>query len=101
MPARLASPWISHLHDTVCIVTGSTGGIGLEVARLLAAEGAPVVTTGRRASGPGVGETLHVAADLPSAARPNGSCARSSSGSAASTCSSTTSASRTSARSKR
>ena len=35
------------LRDTVCIVTGSTGGIGLEVARLLAAEGAPVVTTGR------------------------------------------------------
>ena len=36
-----------HLSDTVCIVTGSTGGIGLEVARLLSAEGAPVVTTGR------------------------------------------------------
>jgi NAD(P)-dependent dehydrogenase (short-subunit alcohol dehydrogenase family) len=53
-----------HLNDTVCIVTGSTGGIGLEVARLLSAEGAPVVTTGRGASGPGVGETLHVAADL-------------------------------------
>ena len=35
------------LSDTVCIVTGSTGGIGLETARLLAAEGAPVVTTGR------------------------------------------------------
>jgi len=53
-----------HLRDTVCIVTGSTGGIGLEVARLLAAEGAPVVTTGRSSSTPGVGETLHVAADL-------------------------------------
>jgi NAD(P)-dependent dehydrogenase (short-subunit alcohol dehydrogenase family) len=54
------------LRDRVCIVTGSTGGIGLEVARLLAAEGAPVVTTGRR-SAPGVGETLHVVADLGSA----------------------------------
>ena len=53
-----------HLHDTVCIVTGSTGGIGLEVARLLAAEGAPVATTGRSERAPGVGETLHVAADL-------------------------------------
>jgi len=52
------------LRDTVCIVTGSTGGIGLETARLLAAEGAPVVTTGRRGRAPGIGETLHVAADL-------------------------------------
>ena len=52
------------LRDSVCIVTGSTGGIGLETARLLAAEGAPVVTTGRRAEAPGIGETLHVAADL-------------------------------------
>ena len=53
-----------HLRDTVCIVTGSTGGIGLEVARLLAAEGAPVATTGRSDHAPGAGETLHVAADL-------------------------------------
>jgi len=53
-----------HLHDTVCVVTGSTGGIGLEVALLLAAEGAPVVTTGRATTAPGVGETLHVPADL-------------------------------------
>jgi NAD(P)-dependent dehydrogenase (short-subunit alcohol dehydrogenase family) len=52
------------LRDTVCIVTGSTGGIGLETARLLAAEGAPVVTTGRRDRAPDIGETLHVAADL-------------------------------------
>ena len=52
------------LGDSVCLVTGSTGGIGLETARLLAAEGAPVVTTGRRADAPGVGETLHLAADL-------------------------------------
>jgi 3-oxoacyl-[acyl-carrier protein] reductase len=35
------------LGDRVCLVTGSTGGIGLETARLLAAEGARVVVTGR------------------------------------------------------
>jgi NAD(P)-dependent dehydrogenase (short-subunit alcohol dehydrogenase family) len=49
------------LRDSVCLVTGSTGGIGLETARLLAQEGAQVVTTGRRDDG--IGE-LHVAADL-------------------------------------
>jgi NAD(P)-dependent dehydrogenase (short-subunit alcohol dehydrogenase family) len=35
------------LGDSVCLVTGSTGGIGLETARLLRADGATVVTTGR------------------------------------------------------
>src|SRR5512132_2565676 len=35
------------LRDHVCVVTGSTGGIGLEAARLLAGEGAKVVVTGR------------------------------------------------------
>src|SRR5687768_16448137 len=35
------------LRDRVCVVTGSTGGIGLATARLLAAEGARVVVTGR------------------------------------------------------
>jgi 3-oxoacyl-[acyl-carrier protein] reductase len=35
------------LRDSVCLVTGSTGGIGLAVAELLRAEGATVVTTGR------------------------------------------------------
>jgi 3-oxoacyl-[acyl-carrier protein] reductase len=35
------------LADSVCLVTGSTGGIGLETARVLRAEGAIVVTTGR------------------------------------------------------
>jgi NAD(P)-dependent dehydrogenase (short-subunit alcohol dehydrogenase family) len=49
------------LRQKVCVVTGSTGGIGLEVARQLVAEGAHVVTCGRR--GDGIGE-LHVSADL-------------------------------------
>ena len=44
-------------------MTGSTGGIGLEVARQLVAEGASVVTCGRRAA-PEVGEKAHVVADL-------------------------------------
>jgi NAD(P)-dependent dehydrogenase (short-subunit alcohol dehydrogenase family) len=35
------------LQDRVCVVTGSTAGIGLETARLLAAEGARVVVNGR------------------------------------------------------
>jgi 3-oxoacyl-[acyl-carrier protein] reductase len=52
------------LRDSVCLVTGSTGGIGLEVAHLLAAEAARVVTCGRSATAPGVGEALHVFADL-------------------------------------
>jgi 3-oxoacyl-[acyl-carrier protein] reductase len=52
------------LKDRVCVVTGSTGGIGRETAALLAEEGARVVTSGRRETGPGVGEALHVPADL-------------------------------------
>ncbi len=51
------------LQGKTCVVTGGTGGIGLETARLLAAEGARVVTCGRR-DAPGVGEELHVRADL-------------------------------------
>jgi 3-oxoacyl-[acyl-carrier protein] reductase len=35
------------LRDSVCIVTGSTGGIGLATADLLRGEGAQVVTVGR------------------------------------------------------
>jgi NAD(P)-dependent dehydrogenase (short-subunit alcohol dehydrogenase family) len=49
------------LADKVCVVTGSTGGIGLVVAERLKAEGARVVTSGRR--GEGVGD-VHVSGDL-------------------------------------
>jgi 3-oxoacyl-[acyl-carrier protein] reductase len=49
------------LRDKVCVVTGSTGGIGLETARQLREEGATIVTAGR--SEDGIGD-LHVAADL-------------------------------------
>ena len=45
----------------VCVVTGSTAGIGLVVANELRAEGARVVSSGRRDEGPG---DLHVVADL-------------------------------------
>src|SRR5919106_1928908 len=38
------------LRDRVCVVTGSTSGIGLATARLLVDEGARVVVTGREAS---------------------------------------------------
>jgi 3-oxoacyl-[acyl-carrier protein] reductase len=51
------------LRDRACLVTGSTGGIGLAVARLLLEDGARVVTCGR-SEAPGVGETRHVQADL-------------------------------------
>ena len=51
------------LEGKACLVTGSTGGIGLEVARQLVAEGAHVVTCGRRAA-PAVGEKAHVMVDL-------------------------------------
>ncbi|MDX6399084.1 MAG: short chain dehydrogenase, partial [Gaiellaceae bacterium] len=47
------------LRGKACIVTGSTGGIGLETASLLVAEGARVVTCGR-SDAPGIGESLHV-----------------------------------------
>jgi len=51
------------LTGRACVVTGSTGGIGLETARLLIDEDALVVTCGR-SEAPGVGEVLHVVADL-------------------------------------
>lgn len=49
------------LRDKVCVVSGSTGGIGLATARLLREEGAKIVTSGRRAEGIG---DLHISADL-------------------------------------
>ena len=57
------------LSGKACVVTGSTGGIGREAARLLAAEGARVVTCGR-SEAPGVGEALHVVTDLREPAAP-------------------------------
>ncbi len=57
------------LRNRVAVVTGSTGGIGREVARLLAEEGARVVTCGRGAA-PAIGEALHVTADLALAGEP-------------------------------
>jgi 3-oxoacyl-[acyl-carrier protein] reductase len=52
------------LRDRVCVVTASTAGVGLEAARMLAEEGARVVTSSRRGEAPGVGERLHVPVDL-------------------------------------
>src|SRR6266542_991606 len=52
------------LRDQVCVITGSTGGIGLETARLLVSEGARVITSGRSEPTPAVGEALHVPGDL-------------------------------------
>jgi NAD(P)-dependent dehydrogenase (short-subunit alcohol dehydrogenase family) len=57
------------LQDRVCVVTGSTAGIGLEAARILSAEGARVVVNGRGEEGVAkavaeVGAALGVAADV-------------------------------------
>ena len=57
------------LEGKACVVTGSTAGIGREIARLLAAEGARVATCGRR-DAPAVGEELHIVADLREPAAP-------------------------------
>jgi 3-oxoacyl-[acyl-carrier protein] reductase len=57
------------LRDRVCVVTGSTSGIGLAAARMLAEEGAKVVTSGR-SEAPNVGEALHVSSDLADPAAP-------------------------------
>jgi NAD(P)-dependent dehydrogenase (short-subunit alcohol dehydrogenase family) len=51
------------LRDRLCLVTGSSGGIGRETARLLAAEGARVATCAR-GEAPAIGEAVHVPADL-------------------------------------
>jgi 3-oxoacyl-[acyl-carrier protein] reductase len=55
------------LEQKICVVTGSTAGIGLEVARQLRHEGARVVTSGRRDEGIG---DLHFSADLSRAGEP-------------------------------
>jgi NAD(P)-dependent dehydrogenase (short-subunit alcohol dehydrogenase family) len=47
----------------ICLVTGSTGGIGRATAELLVAEGARVITCGR-GEAPEIGEAKHVTADL-------------------------------------
>lgn len=57
------------LNGKRCLVTGSTGGIGLEVVRQLASDGALVVSCGRRAA-PGAGEIAHVTVDLSRAGEP-------------------------------
>ena len=57
------------LREKACLVTGSTGGIGLATVRLLVGEGARVVTCGRSGA-PGIGEARHVRADLSDASAP-------------------------------
>jgi 3-oxoacyl-[acyl-carrier protein] reductase len=63
------------LRDRVCVVTGSTAGIGLSTARLLASEGARVVVTGRDServehAREEVGAALGIVADLAEPAAP-------------------------------
>ena len=63
------------LEQRICLVTGSTTGIGLETARLLAADGGRVVVTGRREekveqARAEVGAALGIAADLSLAGSP-------------------------------
>jgi NAD(P)-dependent dehydrogenase (short-subunit alcohol dehydrogenase family) len=65
------------LREHVCVVTGSTAGIGLETARLLAEEGAQVVICGRdptrlEAARAETGAGLAVACDLASPDGPAG-----------------------------
>jgi 3-oxoacyl-[acyl-carrier protein] reductase len=57
------------LRDKVCVVTGSTSGMGLAVARQLLDEGATVVTSGRGQEGLG---DLHISADLSEPGGPEG-----------------------------
>jgi 3-oxoacyl-[acyl-carrier protein] reductase len=63
------------LRERVCVVTGSTGGIGRHTARLLVAEGARVVVAGRSSERvehacSEVGAALGVVCDLSEAAAP-------------------------------
>jgi NAD(P)-dependent dehydrogenase (short-subunit alcohol dehydrogenase family) len=57
------------LTGRICLVTGSTHGIGRATAELLAGEGAQVITCGR-GEAPGVREVKHVQADLAQAGEP-------------------------------
>jgi NAD(P)-dependent dehydrogenase (short-subunit alcohol dehydrogenase family) len=57
------------LEGRACLVTGSTRGIGREVAAQLVGEGARVVSCGRGPA-PGVGEAHHVTCDLAVAGEP-------------------------------
>src|ERR671935_1257251 len=63
------------LRERVCVITGSTAGIGLETARLLASEGARVVVCGRDServeeARQGAGAALGIVADLAEPAAP-------------------------------
>jgi 3-oxoacyl-[acyl-carrier protein] reductase len=65
------------LRERVCVVTGSTGGIGRETARMLAEEGARVVVTGRDSdrvehARREVGAALGLVCDLAEPAAPEG-----------------------------
>jgi NAD(P)-dependent dehydrogenase (short-subunit alcohol dehydrogenase family) len=57
------------LEGRVALITGGSAGIGLATARALVAAGA-VVATVSRGEAPGVGEALHVVADLGEAGEP-------------------------------
>jgi 3-oxoacyl-[acyl-carrier protein] reductase len=65
------------LRERVCVVTGSTGGIGRETARMLAEEGARVVVTGRDSdrvehARTEIGAALGIVCDLAERAAPEG-----------------------------
>jgi NAD(P)-dependent dehydrogenase (short-subunit alcohol dehydrogenase family) len=62
------------LDGRVVLITGGTAGIGLATAQAMVESGATVVTVSRSAA-PGVGEALHVVADLAEAGEPQGAVA--------------------------
>jgi 3-oxoacyl-[acyl-carrier protein] reductase len=71
----IVAPMELGLADRVCLITGSTAGIGLATARLLAAEGAKVVVTGRdeariNKAKQDTGAALAVATDLSEPSEP-------------------------------